>query len=105
MSETHKLNCHQQGEKNSQFGTCWIYNPETEENFKIKKEELYEYLSKGFKKGRIQRNLEKSKYDELFNKDEIIKMRNEGYGIRQIGRILNVPYVSVSRYMKRHNIE
>ena len=37
------------GSKNSQFGTCWIYN---KENKKIKKEELDVYLSQGWIKGR-----------------------------------------------------
>lgn len=104
MSETHKLNCHQQGEKNSQYGTCWIYNPETEENIKIKKDELDEYLTKGFKKGRIQRNLEKSKYDDLLNKDEIIGMVSMGMSQKSIARKLNIPPMSLSRYLKRNNI-
>lgn len=41
---------HQQGEKNSQYGTCWIHNDK--ENKKIKKDELESYLSKGWIKGR-----------------------------------------------------
>lgn len=41
---------HQQGEKNSQYGTCWIYNDK--ECIKIKKEQLEEYISKGWIKGR-----------------------------------------------------
>lgn len=38
------------GEKNSQYGTCWIYNDK--ENKKIKKEELDIYLNQGWIKGR-----------------------------------------------------
>lgn len=41
---------HQQGEKNSQYGTCWIHNDK--ENKKIKKDELESYLSEGWIKGR-----------------------------------------------------
>lgn len=41
---------HQQGEKNSQYGTCWIHN--NNENKKIKKEQLEEYISNGWIKGR-----------------------------------------------------
>ena len=41
---------HQKGEKNSQFGTCWITN--NNENKKIKREELNDYLVKGWIKGR-----------------------------------------------------
>ena len=41
---------HQQGSKNSQYGTCWITNGQ--ENKKIKKEELDIWLEKGYTKGR-----------------------------------------------------
>lgn len=50
ISETFKNNKHQQGEKNSQFGTCWIYKDG--ENMKIKKEELEIYIQQGWIKGR-----------------------------------------------------
>lgn len=40
----------QAGEKNSQYGTCWIHN--NTENKKIKKENLKEYLELGWVKGR-----------------------------------------------------
>ena len=39
------------GEKNSQFGTCWITNDQ--ENKKIKIEDLLFWVEKGFRKGRI----------------------------------------------------
>ena len=39
-----------EGNKNSQFGTCWI--TKENENKKIKKEELDSYLKKGWSKGR-----------------------------------------------------
>ena len=50
MSLSHKKNNDQQGEKNSQYGTCWIYN--NKECIKIKKDQLEEYISKGWIKGR-----------------------------------------------------
>ena len=40
----------QKGEKNSQYGTCWIIKNKT--NKKIKKEELADYLKDGWTKGR-----------------------------------------------------
>lgn len=52
MSETHKRNDHQKGEKNSQFGKCWICNLDLQENKSIKKEELNTWLEKGWIKGR-----------------------------------------------------
>jgi hypothetical protein len=42
---TFKLIGHQKGEKNSQYGTCWVWC-EKEGNKKIKKELLQEYLNK-----------------------------------------------------------
>ncbi len=41
---------HQTGEKNSQYGTCWITNGQ--ENKKIKKEELDKFIELGYYKGR-----------------------------------------------------
>jgi len=46
---TFKLIGHQKGEKNSQYGTCWVWC-EKEGNKKIKKELLQEYLNKGWEK-------------------------------------------------------
>lgn len=46
-----KLIGHQKGEKNSQYGTCWI--TKDGENKKIKKEELDIFLSNGWCKGRV----------------------------------------------------
>lgn len=43
---------HQEGEKNSQYGTCWIYSLTKKTSIKIKKSELNDYLSKGWIKGR-----------------------------------------------------
>lgn len=41
---------HQQGEGNSMFGTCWVYNDK--ESLRIKKEDLDNYLEQGWIKGR-----------------------------------------------------
>lgn len=50
MRETCKMIKHQQGEKNSQFGTCWITKDST--NKKIKQSELDIYITNGWVKGR-----------------------------------------------------
>lgn len=42
----------QKGEKNSQFGTCWILNNKDKKCIKINKKELNNYISEGWKKGR-----------------------------------------------------
>jgi len=44
----------QKGVNNSQFGTCWIHN--NIENKKIKKEDLEQYISSGWIKGRLVSN-------------------------------------------------
>lgn len=49
--ETWKKTGRGKGEKNSQFGTCWIYHP-IHGNKKISKEELGKFLSLGYTKGR-----------------------------------------------------
>ena len=40
------------GRLNSQYGTCWIINYELKKNKKIKKEELQNWINKGWCKGR-----------------------------------------------------
>ena len=50
MRETCKTIKHQQGEKNSQFGTCWITKDGI--NKKIKQTELDDYINNGWVKGR-----------------------------------------------------
>jgi hypothetical protein len=49
---TMSLAHHQQAEKNSQFGTCWIWH-ELIGNKKCKKELLPEYIEQGWSKGRF----------------------------------------------------
>ena len=47
---TYAAQGHMQGEKNSQFGTCWITNDLG--SVKIKKDELDGYLAQGYRRGR-----------------------------------------------------
>lgn len=42
----------QKGELNSNYGKCWIYNEEIKENKSIKRENLNQWIEKGWKKGR-----------------------------------------------------
>ena len=51
ISDAHKKLKYQAGEKNSQYGTCWIHN--NEKSIKIKKSQLEEYISNGWIKGRL----------------------------------------------------
>ena len=52
MKETFLGINHQQGETNSQYGTMWIYNLEEKLSKKIKKDELPDFESLGWLKGR-----------------------------------------------------
>jgi hypothetical protein len=47
---TYATRNHQSGEKNSQFGTCWV--TKDSKPMKIKKEQLDEYLANGYSRGR-----------------------------------------------------
>lgn len=60
LHNTFKKINHQQGEKNSQYGTCWVHKEN--EFIKIKKENLDEYISNGWKKGRKEKILYKRIY-------------------------------------------
>ena len=59
LKNTFKSIKHQQGEKNSQYGTCWINKDGN--SIRIKKEELDKYLSEGWIKGRKYSNNELKK--------------------------------------------
>lgn len=101
--ETFKKNKHQQGDKNSRYGTCWVYNEKTNENKSISKEELDKYIQKGFKRGR-KLNLENDKVSVL-NKEEIIKLRKEGKKWIEIYKILDVSESTMYKFRKRNNLE
>jgi hypothetical protein len=40
------------GEQNSQYGSCWIHNLDLKESKKIKKEDINQWLEKGWLNGR-----------------------------------------------------
>lgn len=50
---TYKSIDHQQGEKNSQYGTCWVTDGKTDK--KIKKENIESYLETGWVRGRVKK--------------------------------------------------
>lgn len=55
LKQIHKEHKHQQGEKNSQYGTCWVYRLNENNkpiSIKIKKEEIDNYIKDGWIKGR-----------------------------------------------------
>lgn len=49
---SYKQIAHQQGSKNSQYGKCWVFHPDTLKSISIKKSELDAYVELGYKRGR-----------------------------------------------------
>jgi hypothetical protein len=60
---------HQKGKKNSQYDTCWVYNFNLEENKRIQKTEIDEYLSQSWTAGRIF-DFKKYKENEIKKKEK-----------------------------------
>lgn len=103
MSSTHKINSLQKGEKNSQYGTCWINNGK--ECAKIKKDEIEAYIEKGWVKGRfIDKNKIKYKLDDSLL-ETIKECRKNNLTWYKIAKKLNINKSTLSRYKKRYNIE
>jgi hypothetical protein len=75
MQETHKYNNHQVGQKNNQYGTCWIHNIDLQCNKRIKREEIEEYLQNGWIKGL---KVEFNPNNPISNKNKIINFCNCG---------------------------
>ncbi len=50
ISKANKIS--QLGSRNSQYGKCWIHNLEEKKSIRVKKEEVYEWINKGWIKGR-----------------------------------------------------
>lgn len=107
ISEKNKIN--QEGDKNSQYGTCWVYK--NKESIRIKKEQLDKYIDNGWNKGRIIQNKEnivKANQDRSWvNKDgktkyiytkDLEQYLNDGW---ERGRIRNSPTYT-SREPKPH---
>ena len=95
-----KKNHHQQGEKNSQYGTCWVYNEEG--NIKIKREELEEYLNKGYKKGR--KNVHSNTKISILDINKFKDLLKEGFSIKEIQKIMNVGKTTLYRFRKENNL-
>lgn len=99
MKKTLKQINHQQGDKNSQYGTCWITNGET--NKKVKKEELDFYVSDGWHKGRYSEN---KKYTEC-DIEQIKEMRLKSCKWTEIQNVLKIPKSSLRDIRKKYNIQ
>ena len=100
MSKTHKENGDQIGEKNSQYGTCWI--TKFNENKKIKTEELDKYISNGWKRGRhFADNAVKTKFSED-KVNEVLLLSKNGKSQKKISEMLKMSKSSVYRIIKKY---
>ena len=104
MHLTHMKNHHQQGEKNSQYGTIWM--TKCGENVKIKKDCIDEYEKDGWIIGRcIDKDSILYKSDDKIDLDKLIEYRKSGKTFYEIAKIFGVGKKTLYRYRKRHNIE
>lgn len=75
----------QSGDKNSQYGTCWVSNPSTKHCCKIPKGEINTYLNKGYIQRRIVNwDSYQSDYDLIEAKRQNKIQKNNDKIIRQI---------------------
>lgn len=87
MKQTHFKNNHQQGERNSNYGNCWIIK--NNKSIRIPKDDLQKYLNDGWQKGRKcgnynYININNGKEYKLIHKDKLQEYLNKGW-VKGIG--------------------
>jgi hypothetical protein len=93
-----KNSLHQQGEKNSQFGTIWV-NKEGA-NKKIKKEEKVNYLEKGWSLGINYEKFKRPEDKNILTKEKVLEIRGlleKGISGRKVAADLNISRTSVEK--------
>lgn len=93
-----KNSLHQQGEKNSQFGTIWV-NKEGA-NKKIKKEEKDNYLEKGWSLGINYEKFKRPEDKNILTKEKVLEIRGllkKGISGRKVAADLNISRTSVEK--------
>lgn len=100
MRESLSKKHHQQGERNSQYGKCWV--TKNGDNKSIKKELLNKYLENGWIKGRAL-NMKNDKI-HAFSKEEILKLRTNGLKWVDIAKKMGVSEFTIYRYKKINNL-
>lgn len=112
ISQHHKETGFQKGEKNSQFGTCWI--TKNGENKKIKNEEIDNYLNDGWAKGRFvnpkhiykkRKPIKSLKYHDNFNINNIKNDINQGLMNYEISEKYNISLSTIKYLLKKYNIK
>lgn len=102
ISETKIKNKSQRGEKNSQYGTCWVHNDI--KSIKIKKEFIDEYLNNGWVLGR--KMFKKVEYkNSKVNNINIEDFKNDylinGFSIKQLSEKYKLTYTYTSKLIQR----
>ena len=102
MHKTFQKIHHQQGQKNSQYGTCWI----TKEgiNKKILKKDLTEYLEQGWCKGRFINEEQINRPTDLLDKNKVIALYDKYKNWTKVSKILGINRSTMLRYRKRNNL-
>lgn len=93
-----KNSLHQEGEKNSQFGTLWV-NKEGA-NKKIKKEEKDKYLEEGWFLGINYEKFARSEHKNILTREKVLEIRGlleKGESGRKIAAYLNIGRTSVEK--------
>jgi hypothetical protein len=93
-----KNSLHQEGEKNSQFGTLWV-NKEGA-NKKIRKEEKNKYLEEGWSLGINYEKFTRSEYKNILTREKVLEIRGlleKGESGRKIAAYLNIGRTSVEK--------
>lgn len=104
MKESFLKTKHQQGEKNSQYGTCWIYR----ENkcIKINKDKIEKYLSDGWIKGRkINKTIvyKNAKINNI-NLNELKNDYENGMTLKDLGKKYGITYSYVCKILDRKKL-
>ena len=86
LKNTYKEIKHQQGEKNSQYGTCWI--TKDGESKKINKDELNNFICDGWIKGRV-----------IKNKEKIIKSNSGRRHVWKEGKCIQIYEKDLQKYL------
>lgn len=91
---------HQQGKKNSQYGTIWIHKDNTVK--KIKKEEKEKYLNLGWKTGRKEKQIKEKKIPAYKTIDEkkAFLLHKQGYSWRIVAKQLGVTVHVMEKFLR-----
>ena len=102
MRDTHKKNQHQKGEKNSQYGKCWLTKDGVDKIVFLK--EVNDYINKGWKRGRYvdERNI--SYPTDSIPKEKVIELYDSYHNWGMVAKQLGIGKVTLLKYRRRHNM-